>query len=361
MLLSEQVRILEDEAVIDSGASSWSTSTSWTTVKTAAVTLAATMILALYGKTDQNSNYSGNARILLNSVPVLCFGWFSSAIERCVYLVLPAGSYTITYQVCKCDGSSGNGLRFSATSVATLNFPDKQRNNYSGSATVNAGSTVTILDQNFTVPATRKLAVGSIKKYVAIITVDAYCSGYAIDKLLNPGDSNTANWINWTLWVDDAQVSWSERNSDKSVNDYSGSGAYGRYVIALTPNSSHNIKLKAYNGCGSSRDCGVYVEIVLCPWFLADVDYEPVSLDFPQGSTLYVTLEPLHDNTTTKYVRVGRTRFISFGDSTDFYGSSSGTGILSFSYTFEIVEVTNSVLMAKGLGGCISIIGVDFR
>jgi hypothetical protein len=242
-----------------------------------------------------------------------------------------------------------------------LNFPDKQRNNFdSGSVSVPAATELTILDEDFTTPATRKLAVGSIKKYVCVVSVYAHTDSYAINKLLNPGESNVANWDNWKIFLDDAQKTWTERNADKLVSDHNAPGGYGRYVIALDPSTEYNLKLKAYNGCASSRNCRAYVDIILCPWILSDVDYEPVSLDFPQGSTLYVVLEPLGQN-PTKYARVGKQRFMSFGDTSDYYASSSGTGILSFDYTFETVEVVNSILHVKGLGGCVSIIGVDAR
>jgi len=38
-----------------------------------------------------------------------------------------------------------------------------------------------------------------------------------------------------------------------------------------------------------------------------------------------------------------------------------GTGIVTWNYTFETVEVENSVLLVEGYGACISIIGVDVR
>jgi hypothetical protein len=187
---------------------------------------------------------------------------------------------------------------------------------------------------------------------------------YVSNKIKNVGEGNESWNYNWRIYLNDAQKNWTERRNDwgESYNeDCQDSGAYGRCAIALDPNTQYNLKITAYNYCGVQGTGRAVVEVMICPWFLADVDYEPVSLDFPQGSTLYVTVEPLHDNTATKYVRVGKTRFKSFGDSTDYYGSLSGTGILNFDYTFEIVEVVNSILHVKGFGGCVSIIGVDAR
>jgi hypothetical protein len=351
--------MVREEEVLATGATSWDTVTGWKDKKTVNITLTATKIVYVWMKTDTGGD-DGIGRALLDGVPLVSTGFFSGVIEREVFVVLSAGSYTIKFQTAKISGV-GAGIRLQDTKVALLNFPDKQRNNFdSGSVAIPAATESTVLDQDFTTPATRKLAVGSIKKYVCIVTVYAFTESYAINRMQNPGEADVANWTNWKIFLDDAQKTWTERNADKLVSDHNAPGGYGRYVISLDPSTEYNLKLKAYNGCASSRNCRAYVDIILCPWILSDVDYEPVGLDFPQGSTLYVVLEPLGQN-PTKYARVGKQRFMSFGDTTDYYASSSGTGILSFDYTFETVEVVNSILHVKGLGGCVSIIGVDAR
>jgi len=360
MLLSEQVRMVREEEVLATGATAWDTVVGWKDQKTVNITLTATKIVYVWMKTESGGD-DGIGRALLDGVPLVSTGYFDPfTLEREIFVVLPAGSYTIKFQTAKISGV-GSGIRLQDTKVALLNFPDKQRNNFdSGSVAIPAVTESTVLNQNFTPPATRKLAVGVIKKYVCVVTVYGFTSSYAINRHQNPGEADVANWTNWKIFLDDVQVSWTERNADKNVSDHAAPGSYGRYVIALDPSTQYNLKLKAYNGCGSSRDCRAYVDIILCPWILSDVDYEPVSLDFPQGSTLYVVLEPLGQN-PTKYVRVGKQRFMSFGDTTDYYASLSGAGILSFDYTFETVEVVNSVLNVKGWGGCVGAIGVDVR
>ncbi|MEM3581526.1 MAG: hypothetical protein QXQ64_09785, partial [Candidatus Bathyarchaeia archaeon] len=97
-----------------------------------------------------------------------------------------------------------------------------------------------------------------------------------------------------------------------------------------------------------------------CPWILGTSEHQPIQLDFPQGSTLYLVLEPLWGN-PTKTVKLGKKRAFSFGDATDYYSTASGTDILAWNYTFETVEVGQAVLLIGGYGGCISIIGVDVR
>ena len=111
---------------------------------------------------------------------------------------------------------------------------------------------------------------------------------------------------------------------------------------------------------GSAKTVYAYMTVIMSPWVIGDKDVKPVSMDFPQGSTLYVMLEPLGLN-PTKNVKIGKVRAYSIGDSTDFYLTSSGTNILQHNYTFEEVKSAKVELLVNGLGGCIRSIGVDFR
>lgn len=279
---------------------------------------------------------------------------------------MEAGSYSFAFQGAQIAGTVLG--RLTNIRVAALNFPDKQRNYYdSGTVSCPSGQTTIVLsDQQFTPPATRKLAVGQVKKYVCIITVYAGAA-YRKSRLKNPGEANDSGFFNWKIYLDGVQQTWTERQEDwgGTDNNYANgsTGAYGRLVALAYPSTARILRIDVYNAFGSTQNCSARVDIIICPWFLADVDYEPVSLDFSQGSTLYVILEPLgiQYNNPTKYARVGKQRFVSFGDATDYYKTVSGTGILSFDYTFETVEVVNSLLHVKGLGGCVSTIGVDVR
>ncbi|MEM3646566.1 MAG: hypothetical protein QW334_00275 [Thermofilum sp.] len=119
------------------------------------------------------------------------------------------------------------------------------------------------------------------------------------------------------------------------------------YICAL--NSNHTV----YVSTGSFA-------AVYSPWFTHASDGETVSLSFPQGSTLYVVTEPLFAN-PTKSIKIGKKRIASFGDAVDYFYTASGVDRLTAAYTFEVVEVEKSQLFLSGLGGCVSIIGVDVR
>jgi hypothetical protein len=72
-----------------------------------------------------------------------------------------------------------------------------------------------------------------------------------------------------------------------------------------------------------------------------------------------MTLEPLFVD-ESKFAGVGKVRGVSYGTATDYYGSSSATGIIEYSYTFETVN-QDMGFACSGVGGCITNVGVDMR
>jgi hypothetical protein len=67
------------------------------------------------------------------------------------------------------------------------------------------------------------------------------------------------------------------------------------------------------------------------------------------------------DADPTKNSKIGKVRAVTYGDATDYYSTATGTGILSHIYTFELVEIGSVTLTVNGLGGCISLVGLDDR
>jgi hypothetical protein len=200
----------------------------------------------------------------------------------------------------------------------------------------------------------RKTCIGTVKNGNMIIIVSAYTPGtYTTFQNVGEGAAHSV-----AITVDGVQRNWTERRNDNIIGSFSslfGAGL-GRLHVSLAAGSNHTVSI-------GTSDPTTVVNISLCysPWLLsAESMFEPVSLDFPQGSTLYVVGEPLSAN-PTKNIRVGKKRAVSFGSATDYYSAASGTDILSWSYTFEIVEVTNVVLVTDGWGGCVGAIGVDVR
>jgi len=373
VLLAEQVRLIKNEEQLLNDTTDYpqTTATDWVTKITKNITLASEKLL--YAEVKMVVGYGayawgGAARILLDGNPIVATGYmFGSGaltITRGIYLILPAGSYSFEWQLSCFKTNTTGDVHIDSALLSILDFVDKDKQNYdSGSTSCPATSTTTLINQNFTIPAIRKLAVGSIKKYVAYITVLCHRDNQRVSKMKNSGESDDANFFNWKILIDDVQQSWSERNDDcgsETGNIIYAEGAFGKLTAVLDPSTQYNLKINCYNGFSNAYNGRAVVKIVICPWIIPKNQYEPINLDFPQGSTLYVLTEPL-DLDPTKDTKIGRQRMKSFGSSTDYYSTASGTGILSHNYTFEVIKVVNSVLLVNGHGGCISALGVDIR
>jgi hypothetical protein len=188
---------------------------------------------------------------------------------------------------------------------------------------------------------------GTLKNAVFAVNVWAYTPG-ADTNFENVGDALT-NGVQ--LSIDGVQVDWTTRIQDTG----SAETAYANYYGSLSAGLEHAFTIGKDNA-----NTVVHISIVACPWLLATVDNEPMTLDFSQNSTLYLVLEPLNAD-PAKNSKIGKIRAVSYGDTTDFYSTASGTGILSHAYTFELVEVTSVTVIVNGLGGCISMVGLDGR
>ena len=244
--------------------------------------------------------------------------------------------------------------------IAAFNFPDKGKVTHDTGGYISApkNQVTTVLNIDFTTPNARRLAVGTIKKYTVIVNVYVETYWWNQNALKNPDESDSDGYYNWRLYLDDEEVGWDVKNQNDGRWQV---GLFGKKFLRLDPNKTFNVKVKVNNLSGYNRNVRASIHIVVCPWFfVTDEDHEPLKLDFPQGSTLYVTLEPLLEN-PTKTVKIGRKRFKDFGDSCNYYYTASGTDILNAYYTFEMVEPEKVQLFVKGKNSCISIIGVDVR
>jgi len=369
MLLSEMVRRLKNEVFVYKGSAQGCDVHDWTTRLSLSLSLPAPRLVVIHW--DHYHSYSetnGGSRVLLDGNPVWGSGYVPSGTAglrtspRCM-LMVPGGSHTLDFQTSQLYAASNRCIQMNNIEVGYADFADTSYQNANGSGNVAAGvesSIVSVSIPASSLPA-RKTAVGKIKQYVAQIYVAAVVPDNAISKLKNVGEANESGYVNWKIFVDDVQMSWNERYNDvQTVDVTKAEGAFGRLFVVFDAETSHTVTVKAYNGTSAARTCNAYVYIVLSPWILGDSEHQPVSLQIPQGSTLYLVAEPLLSD-PTKVVKLGKKRAISFGDSTDYYSTASGTGILSWNYTFESVEVSNSLLFASGYGGCISIIAVDVR
>ena len=365
MLFSEQVRLLEDEEILVEETPNirvgynYGGDTDWVTKTTKNITLDKQKIVYVKIKA-YTFNGDGNVRVLKDGNPILATGniGYDETKEVDVFIVLDAGNHSFDFQMAGSWGSSGY-TELQQIKIATCNFPDKAKTNFD-SGWVSVGYYPEyIIDESFTIPQTRKTCVGEIKKYTVIINVYVEVENLPESKLKNPSESDESIY-NWRLYLDDTEKGWTERHHDQPLGNY-GPGSFGKYVFSANPNQTYNLKIKVDNDYDSNtRNVRAVVNILVCPWIIPNEDHEPVTLTFPQGSTLYVVLEPLNGN-PTKAVKIGKKRIEDFGDNCNYYYVLSGADILNAYYTFERVEVEKVNLIVSGYGGCISIIGVDVR
>jgi len=377
LLFSEQVRWIRDEEELVKDTAIYESPLAehdWTLRVSKSITLTAEKIVCVRFdarvKSITTAWVCGAARVLLGGAPLISSGGmeaYNATVlrTRTIFLILPAGSYTFDFQSSAWHGGANVTAGVTNIYIGGFNFPDKNGVSHdSGLVSAAATATTTMINRDITIPATRRLAVGPIKKYMVYITAYMERDAQRVSKVKNIGEADEASFFNWKILINDIQRNWLDRADDHLPRDVSdltfAEGAYGKLAIPLDPGSTFNLKINVYNGFTTAYSGRALVRVLVCPWLLGDVLHEPVALDFPQGSTLYVILEPL-DLDPTKHVKIGMKRGISFGDATDYYSTASGTGILIHSYTFEVVDVSKSLLLVGGLGGCVSALGVDVR
>lgn len=340
MLLSEQVRRLPNEKnLIDAAAGYSRNACGWAEIHNYGnITLTQNNIVILTYTAGMSCIGGGNTcahRIKVGGLDVSGFQFAgSSNVSESITVIffLAAGTYAVTADGAGdyYDGNNYRTISISNFKLGILDFADVV-----GFSVAAYSATIT---KNLPV---RKLAVGTIKNGVMHIQITTNNAAVGASLPAVSVDGVTRSWA----WSKTGQAAGSFCNSYGSV--------CGRIDITLTAGTDHTITLSG--GAGTH-----YISIAFTPWILPTSLSEPVTLDFPQGSTLYITTEPLIAD-PTKNVKIGKARAISFGDTTDYYSTLAGTGILNYNYTFETVEIANCVLLVDGYGGCISIIGVDVR
>jgi hypothetical protein len=246
-------------------------------------------------------------------------------------LYLPAGTYNVQVE----DISTFYTIHVSNFQVGLAFLNDVQA---SALQTYTSGITLTV--------PTRPTPIGPLTNTTFFVHVYAYTPS-ANTAFENVGET-LVNGV--AVWVDGIQHDWSERVND----DHTWQAACAKLAAGFTAGSAHTVAITKANA-----NTIVLLCVIASPWILPDDVFAPVTMNFPQNSTLYVVLEPWFTNPTGKLVGVGNVRAITFGLTDDYYSSSTGADIISYSSRIDIQDIANNNLWMKGLGGCIGIIGVD--
>jgi len=378
-MFAEQERLYADELSLSSDSTEYeehAATHDWTARKTVTFTTTKDLILCVkanFWSVVGASVAKGAMRITIDDKPIWASGGKSLPAGTTtnfptpdIYVYLASGAHHLDFDTAVWVLGSIQKFGLNSHNVGLLNFNDKLGSiTDSGSVANAAGVLTTILNVDVTVPAARKLPVGEIAHYSALIyavAVDSHTGTTRRTKMLLIGESNVAAHNNCHLFINDVEVDWSDHLDDDedadATNPTYGLGAKGIYIIgSVTPAQTFNVKVKSY--CSTDSHTQVYGQVLLCPWLSPQVDYSPVTLKFGQASTFYAILEPLNTD-TSKSSKLGKTRFHTFGDATDFYDVDTGTGILLASYTFEVVDVEScSWIVSCTSIICISYLGVD--
>jgi hypothetical protein len=369
VLLVEQERLFADELQVVSDSNTYGASLGdWTTKKSYNVTLSKQLIVFVKATFNVANLVFGAGRITVDGYSLWSTGGFSnqSITSPDIYILLAAGSHTFNFDMAIWSGVAGGSVSF--IYIGQLNFNDALSVGPldSGAVSIPAGVDTLLINQNVTIPAGRATPMGPIANYSLFIFVyafDASASPTRQTHMKSSGESNDGGKINVKLFINDVQVNWGPRANDDADGNTSnpsyGRGSRGTYCYPMVAGQTFNIKVKAYDSVAATVQC--YVRAFLCPWITCGADYQPVTLDFPQGSTFYVFLEPLYVD-TVKYSKLGKVRFKSFGDSTDYYSTVSGTGILQHAYTFDPVAAAAIVWVVSCVDiVCISYVAADVK
>ena len=370
VFLSEMVRKIADETEVLDDATHYDTTatTDWTTVKTQSVTLTKTQAIYVKFVCTTSASTIGAGRVRIDNVRIVSTGYMAvgQSVTREVYIVKTAGTYSITFESSVITIGASPYVRMEDLRVGLLNFSDTFSNYIAGTyGTSSMDSEKTVIDTTTVATTTTRLTpVGTIKNYVWRIVFHLTAPDYRLNALLNVGDGLVAGKLNWKLYIDGAQADWPNRVNDYGAdasNSTFADGAYSFLHNVYVAATAKTVKITCQNQHATDHiDVGAYVWAHITPWIIHSSSYEPVNLQFPQGSTCYVVTEPCATD-PSKNTKIGKVRFASYGDTTDFYSIETGTGILIHDYIFETVVPESCILNVSGEGGCISMLAVDIR
>jgi hypothetical protein len=339
-ILIEQERLFNKEANFINDPTAYAVTCStgaWETVHDYGnVTLTESGILLIKGESYQSSG-SILVRFNVGGTTVYVYNETSptTPVLHGVAVYLAAGTYDVLVQALN---NAGHQIHLNNFQAGFIKFNDLQ-----GAAVQTYSNSIALTVANRTTPP------GNLKQATWMVNCCAVTAG-GQSNFENVGD-NLTNGVSIT--VDATQVNWDERLQDTG----SGIGACARFAQPFNVGSSHTLAISKRNA-----NTVVTITIIACPWILsaAAPDIIPIDLDVSQGTTFYISLEPMMLN-PAKFVGIGAVRAISFGDASDYYNSTTGTGLIQYAVTLDVYDTSSIDVYCYGFGGCIGYIGCDVR
>ena len=340
VLLTEQERLIANEINLLNNTTQYNFPNSFGTIHDYGnITLANAGLVAITITISQCSGgSSGDCGFRIKVGSLYAFSKFnttpqSNGVFGCL-IWLAAGTYDILVEGFKIPS---NYESIGALQVGLVSFNDLQ-----GSALVSYSSGISLTVANRNTPAGPLL--------YATYAVNVYAVTASANTNLEDSGDNLTNGVN--VLVDSVRQNWSEKNTP---DDGTYHGVHGKVYLPFSVGTSHTVTVAKRNS-----NTTVHISVVACPWILASANSVPVNINFSQGSTVYCVENPLFVD-VTKFIGVGTPRGVSFGAATDYYNSTSASGLLMYSYLIDVADISQVDVYASGMGGCIEIIGVDAR
>ena len=262
-------------------------------------------------------------------------------------LRIPNGTYNVVF-----DSLAGH-VHLENIRIGRFKLKDQAFIVKTNSASVSADSGADVLNENIILPAIRRTPIGDVAKTHLRIII--YVDGGGNILFKNSGESNSNNYLNVRLKINGAVADFYKRLHERTV-----ASAYFRSIELLeNTEKTLNLKVNVYNDYSESKDVNVCMYAYASPWIMPEDWESMVDLNVPFGSTIYVISEPLVKNVTHS-IGIGFEKACNYG--TDFYDSVSGTGILEYGYTFDVISSRiPRILKWKGYGAGITYLGADIR
>jgi hypothetical protein len=338
-LLMEQERLIANESSLLYDSTVHAFPTTYGTINDYGnITLAADGIIAILLTLSGSGGTSGthHIRLKIGSYYVLAeyssIGVLTGTYGTLVYLA--AGTYGVLAEGVRPNSDTQN---IASLQIGIVSFNDVQ-----GSAlgAYSSGIALTV--------ASRKTPLGSLSQ--ATYCVQIYASTPSTQTRLEDVGESLTNGV--SISVDSVQQNWSEK---VTPDDAAYHGVSGKTYLPFSVGSSHTVSLSKRNA-----NTAIHINVIACPWILPSSIGDPVVEDFSLGSTIYATFNALFQD-VTKTVSIGAVRGVDFGSSFDYYSTSSGIGLLAYSYVWETPDINQVSLYVVGMGGCIEILGGDIR
>lgn len=289
---------------------------------------------------------------------------------------LAAGVHTIHFPVSIFyNSASPYNVKFSKIRIGKVSIQDTTPVLVSDSFTAAHGVTdgdayyITI-----TAPAARTLAYGTMKKYMLFGQLNLRVNHDSRQiEFLDVGEAATggiAAQIHYAEGASAPAVNVGLRNWGTHHDSYNATssgtnptyegGANAWFFIPVECGQQITLAIQTTNTLAADKTVLLRMSYMFSPWIAGNYECECVAFDKATlQSTVHAVIEPLLADASGKYIKIGHEKVTDL--SPYYYASSTGTGIISASFTFDTIVPDCSSLFTYGEGAVVSFVAMDVR